>query len=168
MINGEQILREKYPDLDEKQYQPAGIDLKLGKIETFDVGQNKFYGIIDGLKVLPSRSELKMNALSVNGQIKSVYSLRPGVPYIATVENKIQIDESCLQFYKPRSSLLRCGTNVMTAVGDPDFYGHLSFLVINYLPVDFVITKGERFAQLVDIKVDGVSYGYDGDYQESE
>lgn len=165
MINGEKILRERYQNLDDKQYQPAGIDLKLGKIETFDMGTNKFFGIIDGLKVVPDKSELVMNALSVNGEIKNVYSLRPGVPYIATVQNKIKIDKDSAQFYFPRSTLLRCGTYVMTALGDPEFNNKLSFLVMNYLPVDFVITKGERFAQLVDIRVDGVIHGYDGDYQ---
>ena len=168
MINGEKILRERYQNLDEKQYQPAGIDLKLGKIETFDVGTNKFFGIIDGLKVVPDKSELVMNALSVNGEIKSVYSLRPGVPYLATVENQIKIDKESAQFYKPRSTLLRSGVYVMTALGDPGYNGHLSFLMMNFLPTDFVITKGERFAQLVDIRVDGAVNEYDGDYQESE
>lgn len=168
MINGEKILRERYPEFDDECFQPGGLDLRLGKIEEFDVGNNKFYGIIDGLKVIPDRSELVMNALSVDGQIKNVYSLRPNVPYIATVQNKIKIDKNSLQFYKPRSSLLRCGTNVMTAIGDNGYFGSLSFFIMNYLPVDFVITRGERFAQLVDIRVDGAINEYDGDYQESE
>lgn len=167
MINGETILRERYPDLDEKQYQPGGLDLRLGKIETFKTDK-KYYGIIDGDKIIPEREELRMNALSVNGELKNVYSLRPGVPYIATVQHKIKIDKESLQFYRPRSTLLRCGTHVMTAVGDNGYFGSLSFLIINYLPVDFVITKGERFAQLVDMRVDGAINEYDGDYQESE
>lgn len=166
MINGEQILRKKYPDLDENQYQPAGIDLKLGKIETFKTDK-KYYGIIDDMKILPERTELVKNALSVNGQLRNVYTLRPMVPYMATVENKIKISEDALQNYKPRSSLLRCGTPVFTAIGDPGFNGHLSFLVVNFLPVDVVLTKGARFAQLEDIKVEGVMNGYDGDYNES-
>ena len=165
MINGEKFLRKQYPDLDEQQYQPAGIDLKLGKIETFDIDK-KYYGIIDGVKIIPNRKELKMNALSVDGKMKNVYSLQPNVPYIATVQNQVSINENSLQFYTPRSSILRCGSNVMTAIGDPGFNGHLSFLVMNYLPVDFVITKGERFAQLVDIRVDGIMNKYDGDYNE--
>ena len=164
MINGEQILRKKYPNLDENQYQPAGIYLKLGKIETFKTDK-KYYGIIDDMKILPERSELVQNALSVNGQLRNVYTLRPNVPYIATTEEKIKIDKNSLQFYKPRSTLLRCGANVMTAIGDPEFNNKLSFLVVNFLPIDFVITKGERFAQLVDIRVDGVINGYNGDYQ---
>lgn len=166
MINGEQKLRSYYPNCDDNQYQPAGIDLKLGKIEEFNVNQ-KYYGIIDEKKIIPDRQELRMNALSVDGQMKNVYSLRPNVPYIATVQNKINIGEDSLQFYEPRSTLLRCATNVMTAVGDPGFVGHLSFLVVNFLPADFVITKGARFAQLVDIRVDGMLKQYDGDYNEN-
>ena len=167
MINGEIFLRKQYPNLDEEQYQPAGIDLKLGKIEVFKADKN-FYGIIDGNKIIPDYEELKMNALSVNGELKNVYSLRPNIPYIATTKEKIKIDKNSLQFYKPRSTLLRCGANVMTAVGDSGFNGHLSFLVVNFLPMDFVITKGERFAQLVDMRVEGTLNEYDGDYNESE
>lgn len=166
MINGEKFLRKQHPGLDEQQYQPAGIDLKLGKIETFNTDQ-KFYGLVNGKKYLPECKELRMNAISVDGHMTNVYSLEPYVPYIATVQDKIEIDEQSLQFYKPRSSVLRCGTNVFTAIGDPGFYGHLSFLVINFLPVDFIISKGERFAQLVDIRVDGIMKKYDGDYNEN-
>ena len=32
MINGEEILKARYPDLNEDQYQPAGIDLTLGNL----------------------------------------------------------------------------------------------------------------------------------------
>ena len=164
MINGEKILRQVY-DLDEDQYQPAGIDLKLGKIEKF-VTDQKYYGIVNGVKIIPKYEELKMNMVSVDGKMTNVYSLEPFVPYIATVKDKIKISESSLQFYKPRSTILRCGSNVMTAVGDPGYSGHLSFLIMNFLPVDFVITKGERFAQLVDMRVAGGLKLYDGDYNE--
>ena len=35
MILGEKALRELYPGLDDNQYQPAGIDLKLGNVKFF-------------------------------------------------------------------------------------------------------------------------------------
>lgn len=167
MINGEVILKEKYPDLSKEQYQPAGIDLKLDRIEEFIIKEDGFYGLVNNTKFLPETKELKMNAKVIDNVWTNVYSLRPGVPYLAVTEEKIKIDEESLQFYKPRSSILRCGANVMTAVGDSGFNGHLSFLIINYLPIDFSIAKGERFAQLVDIRVEGVMNGYDGDYNES-
>ena len=56
--------------------------------------------------------------------------------------------------------------DVRTDFGDPGFYGHLSFLLINHNTVPFFIKKGERFAQLIDIGVNGADNEYDGDYNE--
>ena len=89
-------------------------------------------------------------------------------PYICQVKNQIKIGESNAQFYLPRSTLLRAGVNVYTALGDLGYNGHLSFLVINHGPRPFFIQEGERFAQLVDFEVRGGSESYDGDYQEKE
>ena len=67
----------------------------------------------------------------------------------------------------PRSSLLRAGIDVRTAFGDPGFNGHLSFLLINHTDEIFVIEKGVRFAQMVNINTSDVDDGYDGDYNEN-
>ena len=66
----------------------------------------------------------------------------------------------------PRSSLLRAGVNVYTALGDLGYNGYLRFLVINHRKSPFFIQQGERFAQLVDFEVRGGSESYNGDYQE--
>ena len=50
MINGEGNLRRQYPDLDEKQYQPAGIDLTLGKVSEFQYNQGTTYGLLKNAK----------------------------------------------------------------------------------------------------------------------
>lgn len=168
MINGEKILRERYQNLDEKQYQPCGIDLTVGKIEKIITDEKKHRGIINGEKLNPEYEELSMNAVSANGKLTNVYSLEYNIGYLVTTKEKIYIDSHSAQFYKPRSTLLRQGVSVQTALGDCGFNGHLSFLIINHVPGFYDISKGERFAQLVDIRVDGAVNEYDGDYQESE
>ena len=90
----------------------------------------------------------------------------PGEVYIAKTNEKIEIDEHSAQFYLPRSSLLRAGISVPTALGDPGFNGHLSFLIINHSSVPFMLEKGVRFAQLVDFTCAGIKNKYDGDYNE--
>ena len=60
--------------------------------------------------------------------------------------------------------MLRAGIDVRTAFGDSGFNGHLSFLLINHTDELFVIEKGARFAQLVDINVVAPLNEYDGDY----
>ena len=78
------------------------------------------------------------------------------------------VNHNNAQFYLPRSTLLRAGVNVYTALGDLGYNGHLSFLVINHGYKPFFIQVGERFAQLVDFEVKGGSESYMGDYQEEE
>lgn len=166
MINGEGNLRRQYPDLDEKQYQPAGIDLTLDKVSILKHNNGVTYGLLQDVKVLPEQEELEINTVKVGGMLKNVYTLTPHIPYIATTKEKIKINENSGQFYLPRSSLLRAGVDVRTAFGDPGFNGHLSFLLINWTTSPFVIEKGTRFAQLVDMNVVASLNEYDGDYNE--
>ena len=69
--------------------------------------------------------------------------------------------------YNPRSTLLRSFVSVETAVGDPGFYGTLTFLIINHGKYPYKIKKGDRIAQGVVFKVIG-SGEYNGSYQEKE
>lgn len=166
MILGEKALRELYPDLDENQYQPAGIDLKLGDVKIFN-GNEEVYAIVDGTKQLPNQQSIEESAVKIGStKLEVGFMIEPHVPYIAVVKNKIKIPLDIIQLYFPRSSLLRAGVDVRTAVGDPGFDGHLSFLLINHSDTPFFIKKNERFVQMVCMKVDGVVDGYNGDYNE--
>ena len=53
MINGINILKERYPDRSDKDYQPAGLDLRIGKLYEYDSSKSSFAGIIGGKKILP-------------------------------------------------------------------------------------------------------------------
>ena len=167
MITGEKYLRQLYPNLNEKQYQPAGIDLTLKSVSELKHNKGTIYGLLKDAKVLPAQNELKTASMQVGGMIKDVFVLMPHVPYVATTNEKIKISKNAGQFYLPRSSLLRAGIDVRTAFGDPGFFGHLSFLIINHTEEMFVIEKDTRFAQLVDISANNVDSEYDGDYNEN-
>ena len=166
MINGEEILRVRYDNLSEEQYQPAGIDLTLDSIYMFKENSIDTYGLFKDMKILPDQEEMIPRNVLIKGNLCKVYTLNPGEAYIAKTNEKIEIDECSAQFYLPRSSLLRSGISVQTALGDPGFNGHLSFLIINHTPVPFMIEKGARFAQLVDFTCAGIKSQYDGDYNE--
>lgn len=166
MINGEGNLRKQYVDLDENQYQPAGIDLTLDKVMSIKHNEGTIYGLLKDAKVLPKQVELPTSRIMVGGMLKDVFRLKPRTAYIGVTSEKIKIGESSGQFYLPRSSLLRAGIDVRTAFGDPGFHGHLSFLLVNHTDDLFVIEKGARFAQLVDMGVVASQNEYDGDYNE--
>jgi dUTP pyrophosphatase len=67
--------------------------------------------------------------------------------------------------YLPRSTLLRSFVSVQTAVGDPGFYGTLTFLIVNHGDFEYKLKKGDRIAQAVIFPVKG-SGEYNGFYQE--
>lgn len=165
MITGEKILRQIYTDLDEKQYQPAGIDLTLDKVMELRTN-NHIYGLCKDVKQLPQHNSLPTNNVMIGGTMRTGFTLEPHVPYIGVTNEKIKIQHSAGQFYFPRSTLLRSGVDVRTAFGDPGFNGHLSFLLINHTDAPYFLEQGVRFAQLIDMKVAMSGEGYDGDYQE--
>ena len=172
MINGIEYLKKMYPNRDKKDYQPSGMDLRLGKV--YRIGRSKSMpGLYDGRKILPKHKEVRKNVFTVydDGKIlKEIegWELHPGTAYICEVDKQIKIGDNNAQFYLPRSSLLRAGVNVYTALGDLGYNGHLAFLVINHGVQDFFIEEGERFAQLIDFEVRGGNESYNGDYQEKE
>ena len=166
MIIGKAQLKQLYPNLSEEQYQPAGIDLTLGKVLNLEHNEGTQYGLLKDAKVLPDQHEIESTNVQVAGMLKQVWRLEPNIPYIAVTKEKIKISQNAGQFYLPRSSLLRAGIDVRTAFGDPGFHGHLSFLVINHTDKPFLLEKGVRFAQLVDISANHIEDEYDGDYNE--
>lgn len=167
LINGIDYLKEKYPGRDIKDYQPSGLDLRLGNLFYMETERDIKYGLIDGEKILPKHKPVKPTLIQVReDDYVAGWDLIPQQPYIAQVKGQIQIGDQNAQFYLPRSTLLRAGVNVYTALGDLGYNGHLSFLIINHGARPFFIQEGERFAQLIDFEVKGGSESYNGDYQE--
>ena len=166
MINGEEFLRKEYNNLDEKQYQPAGIDLTLGKLYTLEHNSGTVYGLLKDAKILPKLVPCETASIQAGGMLATAFKIEPKTVYVAVTNEKIKISKNSGQIYLPRSSLLSAGVDVRTAFGDPGFYGHLRFLIINHTDELFIIEKGARFAQLVDIGVSDVINEYDGDYNE--
>lgn len=166
MILGRKILKKIYNKFKPEQYQPAGIDLTLKSISNLMYNSGTIYGLLTDGKVLPILQEHENKTVLVGGMPKKVYTLEPHQIYLATTNEKIKIPNDAGQLYLPRSSLLRAGIDVRTAFGDPGFYGHLNFLIINHTDQPFVLEQDVRFAQLIHFNVDGVDNGYDGDYNE--
>lgn len=168
MINGNTILKEMYPDMDEEQYQSSGLDLKLGQIYELDDTPHEVsnYGLfLDKKNNYDFRVvEFDESYLEYN---RYVWMLLPNKPYLAEVENKISIGDVNAQSYFPRSTLIRNGVNVYTSWGDLGYNGYLKFLIINHSPRPYFLEKGVRFVQLVDFQVKGSDIKYDGDYQEN-
>jgi dUTP pyrophosphatase len=65
----------------------------------------------------------------------------------------------------PRSSLLRCGVTVHTAVWDAGYSGRSQSLMVVYNPRGFRLQRNARIVQLVFFRLTQETEGYQGIYQ---
>jgi dUTP pyrophosphatase len=90
--------------------------------------------------------------------------LVPGT-YIITYNEIVHLPKNIMALGRPRSSLLRCGVNVGTAVWDAGYEGRSQSLMVVYNPQGFRVQKNARITQLVFLELSGESEGYNGIYQ---
>lgn len=141
-------------DLD-VQLQPAGFDLTLREVRTF-----KGSGCIDfnnTKRILPNTELIPFDA---NGFV----NLNKGA-YLIVFNEIINLPLEVAAIAKPRSSLLRCGATVETAVWDPGYRGRSKALLIVYNDDGIRLEKNARIVQLIFIKLSSSSTGYRGMYQ---
>ena len=139
----------------EQQLQPNGIDLTLREVSLLQSG-----GIIaldDRQRQVSELSPLVFDGL---GYI----DLAPGI-YLITYNEVVHLPEDITALAAPRSSLLRCGVNIGTAVWDAGYSGRSQSLMMVYNPQGFRVQRNARILQLVFFKLTGKTRGYRGSYQ---
>jgi len=133
------------------QVQPNGVDLTLAAV--FEPTATGHVGL-DG-KTVAERREL------APAGDPPTYALEPG-GYVARYGERVRIPADHVGFIYPRSSLMRNGTMVNTAVWDAGYEGRGEGLLQVTHPIE--IERGARVAQLVLARASHVGQ-YDGDYQ---
>jgi len=157
LIEADPPLIENYIDLN-VQLQPTGFEPSLSEVRAFTShGYLDFYNkrrrIADTIP-LPFK----------NGRVH----LPPGA-YLAVFNEKVNIPLNIAAIAKPRSSLLRSGVSVETAVWDPGYSGRSRALIIVYNRHGFTVEKNARLIQMIFLRVTGdVGEGYKGVYQGEE
>jgi dUTP pyrophosphatase len=151
-IDNEGLIRD-YIDL-EKQIQPNGFDCTLRS-----VGRLKGVGKIDfdnSERVLPETEEIPFEDEWV--------FLEPGV-YRAYLNEVVNLGDDIMAIARPRSTLVRSGINVLTAVWDAGYEGRseVGLEVINRKGV--WLKRNARIVQLVFIKLTSRTEGYKGIYK---
>jgi dUTP pyrophosphatase len=90
--------------------------------------------------------------------------LTPGI-YSITYNEIVNLPRNVMALATPRSSLLRCGVTVNTAVWDAGYSGRSESLLVVYNPEGFELQKDSRIVQLVFFQLSGETEGYNGTYQ---
>ncbi len=147
-------LVEGWLNLDE-QVQANGFDLTLR-----DVAELKSSGTIaqaNSGRVLPDLAPLAFNS-------DGFLDLAAGI-YMVTYNEIVHLPKNVMALGRPRSSLLRCGVNVGTAVWDAGYEGRSQSLLMVQNPRGFRVQQNARITQLVFMELTGESEGYNGVYQ---
>jgi dUTP pyrophosphatase len=154
LLNKKPPLIEGCTDL-EKQLQPNGVDLTLREI---------------ALLQSPGRIATEDNQRLVSALAPLVFDglgfidLVPGA-YIITYNEIVHMPKNIMALGRPRSSLLRCGVTVGTAVWDAGYSGRSQSLMVVYNPQGFRLQQNARITQLIFLRLSQNTKGYQGAYQ---
>ena len=154
LIKQQPPLIEGYLSLDE-QLQGNGFDLTLRDIALLES---------------PGRIAIKNSQRQVSELAPLVFdglgfiNLPAGV-YSITYNEIIHLPKNVMALATPRSSLLRCGVTVNTAVWDAGYSGRSQSLMVVYHPRGFRLERNARIVQLVFFRLTQETDGYQGAYQ---
>jgi len=154
LLKADPPLIEDYLDLSQ-QLQPNGIDLTLRQV--FALQSKGTIAADNGRREVSRLSPLSFGS---DGFIE----LPAGI-YSITFNEAVHLPKNVMALGRPRSSLLRCGVTIGTAVWDAGYSGRSESLLVVYHPQGFRLQKDARVMQLVFFELSGETEGYNGCYQ---
>lgn len=137
-------------DIADEQIQPNGVDLTIESVFT----QTESGQIHTDGKEIADRTEHTPDD-------NDMYHLDPGA-YIIKYGEQLSIPDNHVGFVYPRSSLIRNGSMLHTAVWDAGYTGRGEGLLIVHTPI--TLQRHARIGQIVYAEADHNTV-YDGSYQ---
>ena len=146
---------------EDKQIQMCGVELTLKTIHEFlSAGQLAFSNDDRKLPeirqlVFPDRTLVRAGWLWLD----------PGA-YLVTFNEVIEVPPDVMAIARPRSSLLRMGATMETAVWDPGYKGRSQSLLVVHNPNGIRLRRNSRLMQLIFIRLENdADKLYEGVYQ---
>ena len=154
LIQQEPPLVEDWIDLEE-QVQANGFDLTLRDVALLQSAGK--IAVDNSQRLISDLAPLVFDGLGF-------IELMPGT-YIITFNEIVHLPRNVMALATPRSSLLRCGVTVNTAVWDAGYSGRSQSLLAVYNPGGFRLQRNARVVQMVFMRLTGETEGYNGAYQ---
>ncbi len=155
LVNGKPPLVEQMID-PYIQIQPNGIELTLQRVEVHE--SSGAIAFDNSERKLPQTKSLDFDS---EGWIHL-----PKGSYKIMFNEIVNIPRNIAAIAKPRSSLLRCGATVKTAVWDAGYSGRSESLLVVFNENGFRLKKNARVLQLLFFRLGKeVQEGYSGVYQ---
>jgi dUTP pyrophosphatase len=140
----------------EAQLQPNGVDLTLERVSRYR-GPG-FLGLTNEQRVLPQTEDLSFEP-------DGTLYLPPGA-YQVRFNEVVSLPDTLMAYARPRSSLLRSGVALHTAVWDAGYSGRGVALMVVYHPAGFRVARDARICQLVFHRLSAATVAsYNGAYQ---
>jgi dUTP pyrophosphatase len=140
----------------ERQIQPNGIDLRIDRL--FRLTSPALLGESDSVREPAAREEIPPDR-------DGWWSLQQG-SYVLAVRERVNLPADLMALGRPRSSLLRSGVAVHTAVWDAGYAGRSEALLTVLNSHGFRVQRGARLLQLVFVRLERPTrQGYRGTYQ---
>lgn len=141
----------------DRQIQPNGVDITVRDVAM--LSSSGKLGPQNEPRILSTTSPLVFDAMGG-------MDLLPGC-YLITHNEIITLPNDIIALARPRSSLLRCGVSVHTAVWDAGYSGRSQSLMVVYNPLGFRLHRHAAVIQLVFFHLSHeVSEGYQGMFQQ--
>ena len=154
LLQQEPPLIEDYINLKE-QVQPNGIDFTLREVALLQSSGK--IAVKNSQRLVSDLSPLAFDGLGF-------IDLIPGA-YIVTFNEIVHLPNNVMALATPRSSLLRCGVTINTAVWDAGYSGRSQSLMVVHNTQGFRLQRNARIAQLVFFQLTREAEGYRGAYQ---
>jgi dUTP pyrophosphatase len=154
LIKNEPPLIEGYVDLN-AQLQANGFELTLRNVAVIQSAGR--IAVDNSQRVISEVSPLVFDGL---GDIELI----PGT-YLITYNEIVHLPRNLMALGRPRSSLLRCGVTIGTAVWDAGYEGRSQSLLVVYNTRGIRLQRNARIMQLIFMEMTGESQGYNGIYQ---
>lgn len=140
----------------ETQIQPNGLELTLKEIKTIEgIGSVDF-----------DNSERKLPEGRLLSFDDEGWVHLPAGIYKVFFNEIVNIPKNLAAIAKPRSTLIRCGVTLETAVWDAGYRGRSESMLVVYNPEGFRLKKDARIMQLLFYTLESkVKKGYSGIYQ---
>lgn len=138
------------------QVQMCGVELTLQRVEHFISAGALAYDNKE--RTLPESKEIPFDN---SGWL----SLEPG-PYLVMFNEIVNIPKNVAALARPRSSLLRMGATLETALWDPGYRGRSQSLLVVHNPAGLWLKQNARLMQLVFLRLCcDAEKSYSGVYQ---
>ena len=135
--------------------QPNGIDLTVRDVSLLQ--SSGTIAVANSQRLVSGLAPLVFDGLGF-------MELIPGA-YIITFNEIVHLPKNIMALGRPRSSLLRCGVTVNTAVWDAGYSGRSQSLMLVHNPYGFRLQQNARVMQLIFFQLTEETEGYQGIYQ---